>query len=66
MKKRTYLKKGIDKTLITIEMLIITFIAMTIENIGNKTYNIILIITMILFIVIAEVLAKYSRLINED
>lgn len=66
MKKRTYLKKGIEKVLITIQMLIIMFIAMTIESIGNKTYNIILITLIIISIIIMEILSKYSRLINED
>lgn len=66
MKKKSYLKKKVDYTLVTIEMLIIMFIAMTIESIGNKTYNIILVITIIVFVVIAEILAKYSKLVNED
>jgi len=66
MKKKSYLKEKVDYTLVTIEILIIMFIAMTIENIGNKTYNIILIITIIVFVVIAEILAKYSKLVNED
>ena len=66
MKKKSYLKEKVDYTLVTIEILIIMFIAMTIENIGNKTYNIILVITIIVFVVIAEILAKYSKLVNED
>ena len=66
MKKKSYLKEKVDYTLVTIEILIIMFIAMTIESIGNKTYNIILVITIIVFVVIAEILAKYSRLVNED
>lgn len=66
MKKRTYLKKGIEKILITIQMLIIMFIAMTIESIGNSTYNIILITLVIISIIIMEILSKYSRLINKD
>lgn len=66
MKKRTYLKKGIEKVLITIQMLIIMFIAMTIESIGNSTYNIILITLIIISIITIEILSKYSRLINED
>lgn len=66
MKKRTYLKKGIEKVLITIQMLIIMFIAMTIESIGNSTYNIILITLIIISIIIMEILSKYSKLINED
>ena len=66
MKKKSYLKEKVDYTLVTIEILIIMFIAMTIESIGNKTYNIILVITIIVFVVIAEILAKYSKLVNED
>ena len=66
MKKKSYLKEKVDYTLVTIEILIIMFIAMTIESIGNKTYNIILVITIIVFVVIAEILAKYSRLVNKD
>lgn len=66
MKKRTYLKKGIEEVLITIQMLIIMFIAMTIESIGNSTYNIILITLIIISIITMEILSKYSRLINKD
>ena len=66
MKKKSYLKEKVDYTLVTIEILIIMFIAMTIESIGNKTYNIILVITIIVFVVIAEILAKYSKLVNKD
>lgn len=64
--KKTYLKKGIESLLITIEMLIIAFIAMTIESIGNVTYNKILLVIMIIFILIGIILNKYSRALNED
>lgn len=64
--KKTYLKKGIESLLITIEMLIIAFVAITIESIGNATYNKILLVIMIIFILVGIILNKYSRALNED
>lgn len=64
--KKTYLKKGIENLLINVEMLIIAFVAMTIESVGNSTYNLILFITMIIFVVNAIILNKYSRIFNEN
>ena len=65
-KKKTYLKSWLDKTLLYINTIIFTFIAISIDSISNSTYNKILIILMIIFIVNALVLNKYSKILKEE
>ena len=65
-KKKIYLKSWLDKTLLYINTIIFTFIAISIDSIGNSTYNKILIISMIIFIVNALVLNKYSKILKEE
>lgn len=63
--EKKYLKKGIESLLINVEMLIIAFFCLTIESLGNSTYNLIALVVMIVFILNAIVLNKYSRTFNE-
>ena len=65
-KKKIYLKSWLDKTLLYINTIIFTFVAISIDSIGNSTYNKILIILMIIFIVNALVLNKYSKILKEE
>lgn len=66
MKKKVYLKEKVEIFLIGIVLLAISFIAMTIESIGNSTYNKILVITIIVVLLITKVLIKFGRSFNED
>ena len=50
--KRYFLKTNVENFLTTIVMLSIAFVAMTIDSIGNNTYNIILIIIIITNLII--------------
>lgn len=65
-KKKRYLKSWLDKTLLYINTIIFTFIAVSIDSIGNSTYNKVLIISMIIFIVNALILNKYSKILREE
>ena len=65
MNKRLYLKKNIETILINIELFIICFFCLTIESLGNEVYNKIAIIVMTIFVLIAIILCKYSRVIIE-
>lgn len=65
-KKKRYLKSWLDKTLLYINTIIFTFIVVSIDSIGNNTYNKILIISMIIFIVNALILNKYSKILKEE
>lgn len=65
-KKKRYLKSWLDKTLLYINTIIFTFIAVSIDSIGNNTYNKVLIISMIIFIVNALILNKYSKILKEE
>lgn len=65
-KKKRYLKSWLDKTLLYINTIIFTFIAVSIDSIGNSTYNKVLIISMIIFIVNALILNKYSKILKEE
>ena len=47
--KRYFLKTNVENFLTTIVMLSIAFVAMTIDSIGNNTYNIILIVIITTF-----------------
>ena len=63
MKKRQ-LKKGIKNFLASFLLLYITFIMVTIETLGNSTYNIILIISTILAIFDFKILCKYTNIFD--
>lgn len=63
MKKRQ-LKKGIKNFLASFLLLYITFIMVTIEMLGNTTYNIILIVSTILAIIDFKILCKYTNIFD--
>lgn len=63
--KKRYLKAGVENFLTTIVMLNIAFIAMTIDSIGNNTYNIILIIMIITNVIIMKILTKFGKSFQE-
>lgn len=65
-KKKIYLKSWLDKTLLYINTIIFTFIAISIDSVGNSAYDKLLIILMIIFIVNALVLNKYSKILKEE
>lgn len=60
-RNKRYLKTNVENFLASIVMLSIAFIAMTIESIGNNTYNIILIVIMIINVIIMKILTKFGR-----
>lgn len=59
--KRYFLKTNVENFLTTIVMLSIAFIAMTIDSIGNNTYNIILIVIIIINVIIMKILTKFGK-----
>ena len=59
--KRYFLKTNVENFLTSIVMLSIAFVAMTIDSIGNNTYNIILIIIIITNVIIMKILTKFGR-----
>lgn len=59
--KRYFLKTNVENFLTTIVMLSIAFIAMTIDSIGNNTYNIILIVIIIINVIIMKILIKFGK-----
>lgn len=59
--KRYFLKNNVENFLTTIVMLSIAFVAMTIDSIGNNTYNIILIVIIIINIIIMKILTKFGK-----
>lgn len=59
--KRYFLKTNVENFLTTIVMLSIAFVAMTIDSIGNNTYNIILIVIIIINIIIMKILTKFGK-----
>ena len=61
MKKKVYFKEWVELALDTIAMLIIGFIGCTIENIGNTTYNKILVVLMIVLVIIGAILNKWGK-----
>lgn len=65
-KKKRYLKSWLDKTLLYTNTIIFVFIAVSIDSIGNSIYNKVLIISMIIFIVNALILNKYSKILKEE
>lgn len=64
MKKRLYLKKWLEKTLILINSLIFTFLAM-INNFNFKGF-IILVVLLIIFSFNGLIISKYGRLLKDD
>lgn len=63
--KKRYLKTNVENFLTSIVMLSIAFVAMTIDSIGNNTYNIILIVIMITNIIIMKILTKFGKSFQE-
>ena len=59
--KKRYLKERVENFLTGIVLLSIAFVAMTIDSIGNNTYNIILIVIMITNVIIMKILTKFGR-----
>ena len=59
--KRYFLKTNVENFLTTIVMLSISFIAMTIDSIGNNTYNITLIVIIITNVIIMKILTKFGK-----
>ena len=59
--KRYFLKTNVENFLTSIVMLSIAFVAMTIDSIGNNTYNIILIIIIITNVLIMKILTKFGK-----
>lgn len=64
MKKRLYLKKWLEKTLILINSLIFMFLAM-INDFNFKGF-IILVILLIIFSFNGLIISKYGRLLKDD
>ena len=63
--KKRYLKTGVENFLTSVVMLNIAFVAMTIDSIGNNTYNIILIVIMITNVIIMKILTKFGKSFQE-
>lgn len=59
--KRYFLKTNVENFLTTIVMLSIAFVAMTMDSIGNNTYNIILIVIIIINVIIMKILTKFGK-----
>lgn len=59
--KRYFLKTNVENFLTSIVMLSIAFVAITIDSIGNNTYNIILIVIMIINVIIMKILTKFGK-----
>lgn len=64
-RNKRYLKTNVENFLVSIVMLSIAFIAMAIESIGNNTYNIILIVIMIINVIIMKILTKFGKSFQE-
>lgn len=65
MKKKVYLKEKVENFLTRIVLLSIAFVAMTIESIGNSTYNITLIVILIVNAIIMKILTKFGKSYQE-
>lgn len=65
MKKKVYLKEKVENFLTGIVLLSIAFVAMTIESIGNSTYNITLIVILIVNAIIMKILTKFGKFYQE-
>ena len=64
-KKRYFLKTKVEDFLISIVMLSISFVAMTIDSVGNNAYNITLIIIIIINVIIMKILTKFGKSFQE-
>lgn len=64
-KKRVYLKKWLENTLILINFILIMVIASIVEFTDIKTYLLITIISLIIITINGIILNKYSRLFIE-
>lgn len=64
MKKRLYLKKWLEKTLVLINSLIFMFLAM-INDFNFKGF-IILVVLLIIFSFNGLIISKYGRLLKDD
>lgn len=64
-RNKRYLKTKVENFLTSIVMLSIAFVAMTIDSIGNNTYNIILIVIMITNVIIMKILTKFGKSFQE-
>ena len=65
MTKKRVLKKHIENILIYFVGISMAIITMTVENIGNTTYNTFLIIILPVIFIATLILKKYSRLFND-
>lgn len=65
MKKKVYLKEKVENFLTGIVLLSIAFVAMSIDSIGNNTYNIILISILIVNVIIMKILTKFGKSFQE-
>ena len=65
MKKKVYLKEKVENFLTGIVLLSIAFVAMIIESIGNSTYNITLIVILIVNAIIMKILTKFGKSYQE-
>ena len=64
-RNKRYLKTKVENFLTSIVMLSIAFVAMTIDSIGNNTYNIILIVIMITNVIIMKILTNFGKSFQE-
>lgn len=64
MKKKLYLKKWLEKTLILINSIIFMFLAM-VNNFNFKGF-IILVVLLIIFSFNGLIISKYGRLLKDD
>lgn len=65
MKKKVYLKEKVENFLTGIVLLSIAFVAMSIDSIGNSTYNIIFISILIVNTIIMKILTKFGKSFQE-
>ena len=65
MKKKVCLKEKVENFLTGIILLSITFVAMSIDSIGNSTYNIIFISILIVNAIIMKILTKFGKSFQE-
>lgn len=61
MKKRVYLRSWVEYTLATILFLIIGFVAMSIDSLGNATYDKILVGCLVVGAICYWLLSKFGR-----
>lgn len=64
--KRSYLKKWLDYTLITINTMIFCFIASINDFTSIKEYLLLILILASIFYINCKILKKYSRLLKDD